>query len=130
MPADLNELRQQEAVAREEVVRASLMLASCHFAQKAEDPGWDSDMYEEMLEEAVLAHAKAIHERRFAEGKDKGAVIEFPDWVTVSYRKVVLRHCDVVAQECAIDADMCQVNPSNSRVLWKTGNVYDSQPPA
>lgn len=65
---DLGELRNKEGAARDKVIRASLALGATHFAQEAADPGWDADMYEDMLRDHVCEYADAIRARREANG--------------------------------------------------------------
>lgn len=70
-PVDPAELRMAEDVGRGKVLRASLGLASTHFAQEAADPGWDADYQEDNLRDAVCEYADAIRARREFEGGAK-----------------------------------------------------------
>jgi hypothetical protein len=56
---DKTELRLKLAHARERVIRASLSLAKHHFAEPAEDPGWEADLNEDQLDEAIQEYSES-----------------------------------------------------------------------
>lgn len=74
----MQERAQDVAVQSEKVVQASLRVASNHFNQRAEDPGWQTEMDEENLAEAILDAAHAIHEYKTAKGLFEGKPYERP----------------------------------------------------
>lgn len=64
--------KQRRVVAVERVVSRALVRAADNFDQKAEDPGWEAEMNEEVLDDAIVEAAAAIsaekEARRACEG--------------------------------------------------------------
>lgn len=65
---------QRKAVAVERVVQASLLVASERFDQKAEDPGWQAELYDEMLDEMIVECAAAINTLKHVKAVLEGRV--------------------------------------------------------
>lgn len=64
MDDDRRKLRQNEAMARERVIKAALECASDQFDQQAEDPGWQADSNDDRLRDMAIEYTTAIHARR------------------------------------------------------------------
>lgn len=65
---------QHKACAVEKVVKASLGVAADHFDQKAEDPGWEAELNEEMLDDAIVECAAAINTLKHVKAVLEGRV--------------------------------------------------------
>jgi aryl-phospho-beta-D-glucosidase BglC (GH1 family) len=53
-------LRQKLATAKEKVIRVILKLVSTSYAEAHDDPGWETEMYEEMFENAVVEYVTVL----------------------------------------------------------------------
>lgn len=74
---DVADLRNREAAEIEKVTKLSLLSAAERFDVAAEDPGWQSDMYDDYLRDAIMDAAAAIINRRSAESKTKKTAVFF-----------------------------------------------------
>lgn len=61
LKANVERLHFEVAHAMEKVTRAALFHAAQAFAMEAEDPGWEAEMHEEMLRDAVKECAAAMN---------------------------------------------------------------------
>lgn len=67
--ADLEHAKARANVAIEKVIKLSLLVASEHFDEQPEDPGWQAEMYEGHLCEAIRAAAAELDVLKAAEKK-------------------------------------------------------------
>lgn len=56
---------------RNAVIKAALLVASEQYAEKADDPGWQGELYDNMLDKACKDYASTLNfqEQVIAEGK-------------------------------------------------------------
>lgn len=72
----VDRLTQDARIVTEKVVKASLLVASDHWDEKAEDPSWGADMHEDMLTDAILEAAGAVSAMKVAKKQYEGKVAE------------------------------------------------------
>lgn len=76
-------LRTAVGIAKEKVIQAALKLASTAYNEIAEDPGWEQEMYEEMLDGAIRDYVTckntlSLHQKGEELPKESTAFVTFP----------------------------------------------------